>query len=423
MPIRLPTNIVLSSREARTQLSRRVTIGELAAYLTQAEPQIEAGTLEIASRVSVEQAVANLDLAGGDRLAIFVRPPRIANFALPLQAGDVILHITSGNFSANSGGRRDVLVGKPDEEQGTIPDVDLRALIAPRYLDYISRSTLWLNYSPGERRWYASRSGQTRVLLNDFDLTETRIPISDGSRIQFFRGSDDPATTRPLGELSLTLEKVIKGTPGLEPGQQTVTLRLGDERGIQMLAAGDSLSVFDVVRGVLRHNSIPHSDELAVYHLRLVSPQTRLAALDLPHGKLLYAPLSAYSAAVALHLRDAHDPQRTFTLQPSGSDLRLGTRLQPNETVAALDVDLYDALVALGNPPHRSGIRSPFMAVLSYQDRTWWLRSADSRDVSLFVNTARVGNDSVPVTVGDVLTIGNSITRYLARLEVELTLD
>ena len=68
------------------------------------------------------------------------------------------------------------------------------------------------------------------------------------------------------------------------------------------------------------------------------------------------------------------------------------------------------------------GLRSPFFATLRYDadENTWWAAATDRLEMPVFVNTTRLSVDGVPVTSGDVLTIGSSVRAYYVRLEVEI---
>ena len=245
MPTRLMTAAVLNSEQSNMMLSGRVTVAQLASHLSTLRDHIHTSTLEVGQEVAFDRTVGEFGAAGGNRLALFLKAPRSSDFGNRPLAGATTLALRGGDYIARSGGKHGLLVGKPDPEQGSIPDVDLRHVVSERGVDYISRQTMWLSYEPGADQWYAARMGQTRVLVETLELDEKRTPIHDGQRIRFYRAKHNPLEDAPLGEITVILETFDAGLSGtqLEAGQTRVPVRLGVERGAQLLQASESLMV------------------------------------------------------------------------------------------------------------------------------------------------------------------------------------
>jgi hypothetical protein len=153
-----------SSHHYQTQLGSSVTVGEVARYLAHYETRIEASTLEVARAVRNNQRLQDLDLQPGDRLVVFTQAAQSVDLPAPLRAGDRVLRLRLGSFEMTSRGKRRLLIGRPDSQQNTIPDVDLRYFVPANALDTIAQSAIWLQLQGG--MWYASKQGSVRVMLD-----------------------------------------------------------------------------------------------------------------------------------------------------------------------------------------------------------------------------------------------------------------
>ncbi|MEM6281903.1 MAG: hypothetical protein AAF787_06900 [Chloroflexota bacterium] len=426
MPHRLAVTTSYSSRQMQTSLSRRLTVGDVAAYLSQVEDRVSASTLEVAHPVQPDQTLDALNLHGGDRVVVFMQPPRPATLPATARPGDHTLTLRSGTTEFHSRGKRKLLVGRPDDVQGVIPDVDLREVVPPEHIDYVSRSALWLIYE-GET-WYVARTGQNQVMVNEYSVGEQRFPVSHGQRISIYRGSDNIAQSRPLVEFAVTVRTVAKDNspqPTIEYGQERVSLRMGSEHTELNLRASGNITVEQLLAGIVEHSGHPQLLQQAqAYHMRLVAPAQRLPALDLQTDDFLYAPLHTQLTRSTLKLRDVHG-HHIFDISAAGQDeeKRIGTRLQPNEFLNTIDIDLYDAFAATGNAPYVHRIRSPFLLRVNYHadEGIWWGRIAERSQIPVYLNTERLTSRAMPLTPGDVLTLGSNTSDYFARLEADVT--
>src|SRR5690554_4304632 len=171
--LKLPAVMAQASQHYRAQLNGQTRVGEVARYLAQYESRIESSTLEIARPVEVSQRLSEVDMRPGDRLVVFSGTPRPAELPAPLRPGDKLVKFRLGDFEINSRGKKALLVGKADESQGNIPDVDLRYFFPARTLEFISRNCLTLTFDEARRAWSALKTGQTRVTLDELELGGT----------------------------------------------------------------------------------------------------------------------------------------------------------------------------------------------------------------------------------------------------------
>ncbi|MEO0561207.1 MAG: hypothetical protein AAF125_03790 [Chloroflexota bacterium] len=417
MPQRVHIATVITPTETTARVSTKVSVGALVRYLAHTERNLNAVTAEVATPVRFSERTGEIDLRGGDRLLLTLRPPQAVNFPTPPQTGDVLLHLESGGFHVSSRGKQGLLVGVPEGGRN-LPDVDLRRVIPPSDHPYLSRAALWLSYVSGQ--WFVARIGRTLATLDGIELNEKRVPISNGQRLTFYRGSGDGTA---LGELRIRLETVTEGAPvpPLEAGAEVAGVRMALEAYNQTLRVSEAMPIDQMVNRLAAHNDLHFTPGTTIHRLRLVPPGTRITALELGEDAFVYIRYTTPPSGLTLQLRDPETPAHVFQLAPTETDALLGTRLQPNEHIPALDVDLYELFTVRGGEPYRVGLRTPFLARLRYVplERTWWVRPADRLPVGVYVNTTRVGTGGAPLTAGDVLTLGENLQTYYARLNVD----
>jgi hypothetical protein len=421
--IRLSAALVRAGQSYTLYAAESTTVGETARALAAHEPRLESRTLELLRRFAPEDLLRDADYRPGDRLLIFPNPPRQADsYAAPLP-GDRLLKFRSGDLELDSRGRKSLLVGKSDENSA--PDIDLRYFIAPGGLEYISRQTMRLNYDELGKVWYAARAGNTRIFLDDLELGGDPIPLNPAQRLRFFRATDDPARSRPISELRLTVEAAQEtaGGAGMFAGSLPVAACAGIEREEQTLLASDNLRLGQIMTQLALYNRVLLTPDARLYIARLVPPGQPVSTLNLRGGEFLYGALNLRYAQDALLLHDTHDRSRVYALSADGAEdgLRIGCRAQADQANLWLDVDLYDSLVAEGSDPRPTTTLSPYYARAIYRpaEGTWWISAEPGAHVPVFVNTTRVTSPA-PLATGDVLSFGPSLSHYYARLEVEI---
>jgi hypothetical protein len=416
--LRVPVAIVPSSQHYQARVAGLVTVGEVARYLSQHEAQIEVNTLEIARPALPDQRVETMDIQGGDRLVIFTHAARPVELPAPARPGDKAVRFSLGDTTLRSGGKKSLMVGKP--EAGFIPDLDLRHFITPRALEFVSADCMRLYFDEGAQVWYATRSGDTRILLDELELERQPVALNDAQWVRFYRAGD----ARPLGEMRMTLETVQVGddVPLLPPGQEIVHMQIGLERENQALRVSGNIRAGQIASSLAQHHGLPVTNDLRLYVARLAPPQTSLDALELGEGALLYAALKLRYAEHVLLLRDIQQRDHTYTLVAGQGEQLIGCRSEAALPQPDLDIDLYESIMEQGYDPRPFQGMSPYFARITYRtdEQSWWVWSDERSQVPLFVNNARASrNTALPLAAGDVVSIGPSLNSAYARLEVE----
>lgn len=425
---KLETVMVYSSHSYALQLSDQMQVRQIATYLSNYEAHVDTATLEIAYPIQRRQRLQDIDMQAGDRLVMFTQATRQAALPAPLRAGDKILKFASGQFEIQTHSKKGIVVGKPDDARQSIPDVDLRYFIAPNALSAISQECLHLRFDDSAQVWYASRIGNTRMMINEFELGQGQIPLNAYQVIRFYRETDDPQQSRPLGEMTLTVEsaQVQQTQSNFLAGDMQVMVCVGGERGRQILRASEQWHIGNLMERLASYHSVPFTQATRFYLLRLVAPTLTLMDLALPDDCFLYASLSQHYAQNFLTMRDVHNPDRVYTLSAGAEDeeKRLGCRANREVADITLDVDLYDALIIHGHDLRIFQHISRYQARIYYRasGNTWWIRAEDHASTPIYINNTRLSSSaSIQLVSGDVLTMGESVDHYYARLEMAMT--
>jgi hypothetical protein len=396
-------------------VSGLVTLGDVAHYLAASEAQVTANRLEIARPARPEQRVDELALQGGDRLLIFSAPPNPVELPSPALGGGLSVRFSSGGTSLSSAGKRSLVVGK--SEAGFLPDVDLRLFIAPRALEAIAPDCLRLYFNDAEQTWYMNRSGNTRVMVDELELEARPVILNEQQRVRFYRAGEG----RPLGEIAITLEKQMTAPNDLTPGNLTAIMSIGLENENHSLRASGNIRVEQMMSGLAQYHRLKAAPQnLRLYVARLGAPHTTLEALT--GDELLYSALSLPYRQQTLSLRDFHHPEHVYILLPGRETLLIGCRAERAATQPDLDTDLYESVVGAGGDPRPFQGISPYLAQAEYRaaEGGWWLRLDERAQVPVFLNNSRLSRQMpTPITAGDVVSIGPSLTHYYARLEAE----
>lgn len=430
MPVtKLEAALVSSSHGYHLELSEQTTVRQLATYLSEHEARVATRTLELAQPVPPDQALGDIHLQAGDRLLIFAQLPRQAELPAPVRAGDTVLKFTSGDYELRQHGKHGLLVGRPDELRQTVPDVDLRYFVAPEALAYISRGCIWLNYVEDHGQWFATRMGQTRVMINEYELLSEPMALNPQQHVRLYRASDDLAAgaAYPLGEFSLTVDIAPQGQAltYFSPGSWQVGLRVGHERARYFMRSSASLALREIATALAAYDRTSLLPGAAIYIARLLAPDTRMAAIDMTAGAVLYAATELQFGHNVLRLVDVHRRERVFTLAAAaGNEQRIGFRAQRDISDTTLAVDLRDALIIHGHDPRTFQNIPRYLARVMYrsEENSWWILAEDRLRTPLYLNNARLTTPApAQLMHGDVLTLGPSISHYYARVEVEIS--
>lgn len=418
---------VYASHNYQLHLSQQTQIRQIARYLTDHETHIHTKTLEIASPVSSEGQVLDVGVQPGDRLLIFTQQTRFIELPAPLRPGDKVLKFASGDFEMRAHSKRDLLIGKPDENRQMIPDIDLRYFIASDHIDYISRQCLMLSFDPQTQLWYTTRAGQTRIIINEFELNDERIPLNDHQVLRFYRGSDDPLHDSPIGEVSITLEaaNVEQNSSYFSIGEREIPVCIGSEHHRQGVRVSEAVPIRQVIRRVLEYQSRTLTPMISVYRVRMLPPGMALQDLHLPENSFLYAGANMNYAQNFLLLTDIHNRERVYTLSAGMEDEEksIGCRIQGHTMERALDVDLYDSLIIRGHDPHLFKKIAHQQGRIFYRahEQTWWIQAEDRAQSQIFINNIRItSGQPTQLLAGDVFTLGPSVDHYYARLELQI---
>jgi len=294
--LKLAVTAVTSSRHYALHLPDWFTVGKVAQRLSQYVSHSATGTLEIARPVLSDWRLAEVDIQPGDRLLVFLQPAEAVELPESPRRSESILRFSLGGLVIDSGGKTGLLVGKPDESQLVNPDIDLSQFVAPGALEWISRGCLWLSYDADSRVWYVSKLGQTRVMVDDFELGTEKIPLNDEQWLHFYPA--DPAMDRALGGFHLSIVAASSDAAMMIPDldNQTINARVGVEREAQTLRVSDHLPVAQVVTHWAAYNRFLLSPETQLYWARLASPETEVKTLALGQTEFFYAPLNPGAA-------------------------------------------------------------------------------------------------------------------------------
>jgi hypothetical protein len=276
-----------------------------------------------------------------------------------------------------------------------------------------------LQYTAG--RWYAQRSGQTRIVIDDLELGGAPVLLNEVQRVRFYRATETDVYRRPLGSVDLLLGSRQSGRAdiALPDGNFLVPVALGNERGTYFLNASDHLTIRQVGAALLHHSG-QTLENVTAYSLRLLSPSLPLEQV-LREGTFFYARNEGSLARYLLLLKDVNRPERRYQLAAGqGSERKLvGWHGSSQSVLVALDLDLSESLIPHLEPATAS---SPVKAYIHFSpvDQSWSIRAEEAGKTGVFVNHARVGAVPQRLTKGDVILFGLTPTQSYARLQVDL---
>lgn len=414
----LPISIVTTGYGYQARLHPALQVGALAGYLSQIERAVETSTLELARPLAPDTRIQSLDLQAGDRL--LVASPPVKTSALPAAAAEEDLHVrlSMGSTSVSSAGKTQLVMGKPDPFRQFTPDVDLRAFVPAQQHEYLSRDCLRLEVQDGS--WYAQRSGQTRVMIDELEVLQTPVRLNEQQRLRLYRSSDK-RLARPLAEIDLLLE-VREGSAAalaLPQGTLPVSVHVGAERATEFVNASEHLTLRQIIAALAQHHqlSLGGAD---VYLLRLLAPGLPVENL-VGEALFFHAPLELRHARRLLRLSDAYHPGQSYSVPATrtASRRRLGWQPAQSRAQAALDVDLTPSLTM--QPPTLPDA-SAVKALLHYDAfaEQWSLQAEDAGQVGVFVNNRQVSAAPVALAAGDTISFGLSVSHHFVRLTADI---
>lgn len=416
----------IASQMVAASLHEGLTLKDVAAYLARTEAVNNAGTLELAFLLRPAMRIRETTLMTGDRILLEMKRPQ--PLPSPTNFVEPQLRFRGGTYETISGSRTGLLVGVANADMEAVPDIDLRYFVSPSAVDFLSRGCVWMQYVPQEQRWYASKIGQTRIMLDEYELHTEKLPVDRSLTLRLFppHGSFLPSH-RPLGELHIDIVKdPARPQNTLPTGSARTRIVLGVEKLLGTLNLSDSLTV-ETVRDQLSAHFHTSPSGVNVYGLRLLPPQTTLAALIAERESFLYMSRDPGFVQSVLRLRDYNGgPENHQLVAANRNETKtLGCRSAKDALNPALDIDLYHRLLA--SFPHLPA-QIPLGSVWAYfsyraEEKQWWLHPGD-QPMPLFVNNRRLPASGIRLVNDDVLSIGfeasDVIFRYITTLRTEI---
>lgn len=422
MTRQLPTTIITTSYAYTARLHRSVTVGSLARYLSQLESNVSAGTLEIARALPLDMRVQAINMQAGDRLLIANDPLKTSELALPPRAGEQFVRIEVGTLNNRLRGKRKITVGWSDKTHSAVPDIDLREFVATESLPYISQNCLRLQLDNGT--WYAQRTGDTRIMIDELDLMTLPVPLNQHQTVRIYSSDHARGRAYPLSEFNLILETIDaqEAVAPLPSGSMFVSVQPGVESQTRFLRASDRLTLRQVVAALAQHDSLALSNA-SVYLAHVLPLDTALHQIT-NEDAFLHVPLETRYARRVLQLQDIYHAGQVYNIRSGRSDTKMGIgwRMGAESSTSQLDLDLYPSLTV---PPSYFPNASEIKAYLNYSAfaETWSLNAENSGQVSVFINNMQVGHLPIRVATGDVISFGQSVANPYVRLKADINVE
>lgn len=286
--LKFTTALISTSSSYTVTTASSAAVDQVAAALAQHETRLATGMLELARPVTAQQCLEDVDFKAGDRLVVLTQTTRAAAFT-PLRPGDKRIRVQIAGADWHTHGQQPLLIGKSDNQRHILPDVDLRALVSERTLDYISRRCVQLVFDERTQVWSAAKVGQTRVLLDDLEVGTQPVTINGRHRLRLYRTQDNPALSPPLIELQLAAETIAAADRILPDGLFPVRVLLGTEQELRTLRASSTLPLGQIGLSLIQYFQPTPVTDLQLYIAHVIPPQTAVAALQ--PTETLYAAL------------------------------------------------------------------------------------------------------------------------------------
>jgi len=278
--VKFTATLVAESSSTLISTVSYAAVAQVTDFLAQQDTRATAGTLELARSVEPQQCLQDVDFQAGDRLVIFTQALRAESFA-PLRPGDKALRLTIGAKEISANGKQTLVIGKSDEKQQLLVDVDLRGVVPDRSLDFISRQSVQLVFDAYAQGWSLVKLGQTRVVLDDLEVLGSPVALNTHHTLRLYRANDQPATSRPLVEIRLLVETVRALTEAQQMlvGSYPVPIMLGLEGELHTLRASTNLPLGQIGTSLIQYVQPVTISDMRLYLMRLIPPQTRVSAL------------------------------------------------------------------------------------------------------------------------------------------------
>lgn len=416
MTRQLATSIITTSYGYVARLHRDTTVGSLASYLSQLESAVSASSMELAQLLPLDMRVHEINLRAGDRLLITNDPIKVSELPVSLATGTQSLRIIGNETTINVPRKTHITVGWIDKPRLQTPDIDLRQFVSPDVLPYLSQSCMVLTYQ--KQQWFVQRSGETRIIIDELELTETPLPLNQTQVIQlYFQRSPYPAVEFRIEQESLP-EK--NGDIHLQTGSTLVAIQPGVEESTKFLRASERLTLRQIVAGLAQHHALSLA-AASVYVARPLPIQTPLhqvavsdaflhVTLDMKHARRVLMMIDSYNTNISYRLRGGRSDRR----------MKLGWRQGGIETVA-LDVDLSKCLIESVTGLYGT---SPVKAQVNYMafSGVWTIRKIDNQ-IDIYLEDKQVGDLPMRISIGDTLTFTKKSGDVIASLTSDILVE
>jgi hypothetical protein len=420
---RLGFALVNAAKSYALSVREDVGIPQFANYLAQVDGYINTRAFEVALPISKQGRIQDTPLQSGDRLLLLTTPPRLSSTTHASLAPT--LTFSQGSAQLTNMNKHGVLVGVSDADSSAIPDIDLRAFITPANIDYVARGCMWIQYDSQIKQWFATRLGQTRVFLNEYELLNDKLPIEQ-TQVRLMPPLESPLGQRLLGEFSIRVENTPqKPAPILPPtGNIAIQLVVGVERPLDNISVGNTLELEQLLQNLSSYYGFALTEQTQAYCLKVISPRLAATELQLPQNAFLYVPRPPNTVRSVLKLRDTQNKSRVYELVAGLRDeqKQFGSRAQAHLADTRLDVDLYEMCVAYANTAQFYSLMGLTWGILEYRvdENAWWLNPSQ-RPIPLFVNQRRVGTTPTRLTNDDLISIGLTASNVVLNLAIELS--
>lgn len=421
MTRQLPTTIVTTSYAYTAHLHRSVAVGSLARYLTQVEANVRAGTLEIAHVLPLDMRVEAINMQRGDRLLIANDPIKTSALALPPRAGEQILHLEAGALSIQIPRKQTITIGWSNS-QSKVPDIDLRDFVGSEQLQSISQDCMHIYLE--KDGWYARRTGDTRIVIDELELLHAPVPLNQSQRIRLYSAHHKHNRAFPIVELHLSIQ-TLEAKESIAPmpsGSMPIAVHPGVESTTHLLRASERLTLRQIVAALAQKENLALGNA-SVYLARILPPDISLHRV-VNEESFLHVPLETRYARRMLRLQDISHTGQVYNIRSGRIDTKLsmGWRMVAESAKSEPDLDLYPSLTV---PPPYLPNASETKAYLNYSAfaETWSLNIEDSGQVGVFVNNIHVGRLPVRISAGDFISFGLNMNSPLVRLQADIVVE
>lgn len=382
----------------------------------------EASTLEVAEPLSLRGTLDEGRFLSGDRLLLNLYTPKAAVLADTSQPTTRVT-LQSGSFITTFSGKSEIIIGRSHVGQETVPDADLGLFVPSGLLDFISDASVLLYQDADTQQWFARRTGQTRVLIQEYELQRQPFPIAESVVLRLYPAAGSlMSSARLLVELHIQIElpSTTVSPIRLPWGDLPTRVLVGVEQEIGLIEVDGVLPLETVATHLLDHKGFNTLQRVRAYRLHTLPPATTVAAALAQPDSLLYLPRESSLIRSTLRVRSL-EQGHVSQLYGSVHDetFTLGCRAQATVADTSLDVDVYDHIRTPMPPSVLRHLGYPWAHLYYERDANAWWIGASAHQLPLFLDGRRLGSSPVRVATDRVLSIGIEGTQVVLRYAIE----